>query len=199
MTKQRPLASDKLKDKLRLIDSKDRNQILNKDTGEIFVTSGRSGTSTKSSRAKSKPHSQNRRSRKRKSSQRKKGRRMTNDRNMPSGLGNSFFTSGLNDSKNSLPALSAIYGNSFSTSHNFNKRNSTGMNSLDVHSRKKKAFNIEKVNQTMDVKMYEKNNSFTFVGVDKKNRELTSKKSPTAAKRNLSMGSHMTYDDRKSR
>lgn len=198
MAKHQTTNSEKLKEKLRLIDSKDRNKILNKEASDLFITSGRSGGSTKSSRAKSKSNSQNRRSRKRKSSQRKRGRRMTNERNTPGGLNNSFFTSGVSESKNSLPALSAIYGNSFSNSNPFNKRNGSGLVSIDVNGKKKKAFNIEKVNRTMDVKMYEKNNSSSLVG-PARNKDYSSKKSPNNAKRNLSMGSNMTYDERKSR
>ncbi|CAI2365010.1 unnamed protein product [Moneuplotes crassus] len=49
----------------------------------------------------------------------------------------------------------------------------------------------------MDVKMYEKNNSSSLVG-PARTKDYSSKKSPNNAKRNLSMGSNMTYDERKS-
>ena len=188
-----------LKQKLRLVDSKDRNKALNNDGSGLFVLSNRSGASTKSSRARSKNNNQGRRSKKRKSSHRKRGRRLTNDRHTP-GLNHSFLNSGVNDSKNSLPALSAIYGNSFASSKQFVKRNSSGLAGIDLTgNKKKKAFNLEKVNQTLDVKMYEKNNSFSLVGPNRLSKEYytnSNKKSPTYGKRNLSMGSNKTYDER---
>lgn len=186
-----------LKDKLRLIDSGDRNKILNKEPSDLYMMSNRSGISSKSNRAKSKSHSQGR-NKKRKTSQRKRGRRYTKERNTPGLLNRSFLTAGINDSKNSLPALSAIYGSSFSKNQYY-KRNNSGISSIDWNGkRKKKAFNLEKVNQTLDVKLYDKNNSLTLVGDPKLTKEYTSKKTPSG-KRNLSMSNQNTYDGRNSR
>lgn len=74
------------------------------------------------------------------------------------------------------------------------------MTIIDLNSKKKKkGFNLENVNQTFDVKMYDKNNSLTLIGGNKlgKGQGNFSKKN-SGGKRNLSMSNQNTYDGRKS-
>jgi hypothetical protein len=183
-----------------LNDSKDsRSRRIVKDGSDLYITSNRSGASNKSSRAK-KNSSQGRKSKKRSSSKRKRGRRY-NERYTPGSLNHSMFKAAVNDSKNSLPALSAIYGTAFSSYNKFGRRNNSGLAAIDLGNHKKqKAFVNEKVNQTLDVKMYEKNNSFSNIGHSRGSefREHSSKKGSAYGKRNSSMGNHNTFDDSKS-
>ena len=188
------------KPKSSLIESKDsRSRRVVKDGSDLYITSNRSGASTKSSRAK-KPSSQSRKSKKRRSSQRKRGGK--NDRYTPGSLNNSMFKAAINDSKNSLPALSAIYGSAFHNHNKFGRRNNSGLAAIDsTNQRKHKATNSEKVNQTLDVQMYEKNNSFSIVGpsrITSEFRDSSSKKNSAYGKRNSSMTNQKTFDERKS-
>lgn len=201
MNKENKTPTNLTKPKSSLIESKDsRSRRIVKDGSDLYITSNRSGASTKSSRAK-KHSSQSRKSKKRRSSQRKRGGKY-NDRYTPGSLNNSMFKATINDSKNSLPALSAIYGSAFHNYNKFGRRNNSGLAAIDTTNHKKnKPINIEKVNQTLDVQMYEKNNSFSLVGparIPSDFRDSSSKKSSAYGKRNSSMTNQKTFDERKS-
>jgi hypothetical protein len=200
MNRENKTPTNLINKKAILNDSKDsRSRRIVKDGSDIFITSNRSGASNKSSRAK-KHSSQGRKSKKRRSSQHKRGRRY-NERYTPGSLNHSMFKAAVNDSKNSLPALSAIYGTAFSSYNKYGRRNNSGLAAIDLGNHKKqKAFVNEKVNQTLDVKMYEKNNSFSNIGHSRVSdfREHSSKKGSAYGKRNSSMGNHNTFDDSKS-
>ena len=65
---------------------------------------------------------------------------------------------------------------------------------------KKKYGNLEKVHQTLDTKMFNKNNSLSLVVPSKIAKDIKhtigGKKSPGYGKRNLSMSNNRTYDER---
>lgn len=191
------------KQKLGIVDSRNKSKRIVKDGSDVLIMSNRSGASTKSSRAK-KHSSNSRKSKKRRSSQRKRGRRYTNDRYTPGSVNLSLLNKmGINDSKNSLPALSAIYGGTFESNKAYGKRNNSGLASIELSNthKKNKMSSFDKVNQTLDVKMYEKNNSFSLVPASKFTKDLndtSGKKSPYYSKRNMSFTNNKTIDDRAS-
>jgi len=169
---------------------------------ELNVLSNRSGGSNKSSRAK-KSTSHSSKSKKRRSSQKKRSRRYVNDHSTPGSINNSFVKVNIGDSKNSLPSLSAIYGNSFDSNNKMGRRNNSGLAGIDLSSHKRrKGHNSHKVNHTLDAKLYDKKNSLSMVVPSNIVNELRNssgaKKSPGYVQRNMSIGTNKTYDDRKS-
>lgn len=188
------------KPKPGVLDSRDTHKRVVKDGSDIYLMSNRSGASTKSSRAK-KNSSQSRKSKKRRSSHKTKGsRRYGRERYTPGSVNASFAKPNVNDSKNSLPALSAIYGSSFDNYKTLGRRNNSGLAAIDLKQhRRTKGFNLDKINQTLDVKKLDKNNSLSLVVPSRITKEnLYDNKSPAYGKRNMSMGTNKTYDERKS-
>jgi hypothetical protein len=162
MNRQLSSSATQNKSKIKVLNSREQNKRLVKDGSEIYMMSNRSGASTRSSKGR-RQSQQNRRSKKHRSSNKRRSRRYAQDRYTPGWISSSFTKPHMNDSKNSLPALSAIYGNSFDTKK-FCRRNNSGLAGIDLSSSKRqKGANNQKVSHTLDVKMYEKNNSLSLV------------------------------------
>ena len=182
-----------------------------KGGSEVYITSNRSGASTKSSKAR-KSTSQSRKSKpRRKSSNKKRNRRYANDnatlndRILANSINNSFgsnnpFQINKRLKENSLPALTAIYGNSVDVSHHHNRRNNSGLAAIDLSNQRKRKMNFNRVYNTVDVKSYPKTNSLSMVVPSHITRNLknslSSKKSPDYGKRNMSLNNNRTFDDR---
>lgn len=177
-----------------------RRKIYKNNSSDVFITSNRSGVSTKSSRAR-KNSSQTRKSKqRRKSSQKKRSRRYAANKyqQLLYDQHQSFTVSQNKLKENSLPALTAIYGSSLDTYKNVNRRNNSGLAGIDLSNQRKRKMNIDRVYNTIDTKSYNKNNSLSLVvnnGAKNLNDSFTVKKSPTYGKRNMSLNNHRTFDE----